>query len=382
MLIETSFLDNLIKQPFILLMHIPKALTNPFSFLKMGESNTYFHENPIDNHLRRENDNVLIKIIEYDAQSMTEYQVYSNEEIQQLKCTHKNVWINIEGLKKENIRTVCEKYGISELIEEDIFSLGHSTKVDVFEEYLYALVYMLYYNENKFFIEQEQVSILLGKKFVITFQEEADKDSFNKIRARLRNPQSKVRSNGTDFLCYELLDAIVDDYFYLMDKLSSRIEVVEDEILNKPTKRSFAKIVFYRKELMVLRRNIYPMRDAITLLMRNENGFFHKKTLRYIKDISDHINQAKEMVENYRESISNIQDLYLNQENTKMNESMKVTAVVTSLLAPTTVISGIFGMNFKYIPFLDYPSAFYFAVGLMLLVPLYMIYVFRRRGWF
>ncbi len=363
-------------------MNITSTFNDVFSFLKMGESRNIFRENPINNQLREDAEKTVIELYEYNEHEVKEYKLSSAEECRKFKDSAYNIWINVEGLKKQDIHTVAEIFEINELIEEDIYSLGHNTKMDVFDNYIYCLVYMLSYSDKRFFIEQEQVSILLGKKIVITFQEEADKDSFGKIRTKLQNNTSKIRQNAVDFLFYELLDAIVDDYFYLMDKLSVRIETVEDEVLHNQNKRSFAKIIFYRRELMILRRNIYPLRDVITMLMRNEDAFFNKKTMRYLKDVSDHINQAKEMVENYRESIANIQDLYLNQENNKLNQSMKVTAIVTCLLAPATVIGGIFGMNFEHIPYLNNPYAFYVAIAFMLLIPVYMIYIFKRRGWF
>ncbi len=363
-------------------MSITSTFNDVFSFLKMGESRQIFRENPINNQLRQNADKYIIHLYEYNETEVREHKLQSAEECRAFKDSSYNIWLNIEGLDKQAIHTISEMFEINELIEEDIYSLGHNTKLDQFDNYIYCLVYMLSYNDTRFFIEQEQVSIILGRTRVITFQEEAEKDSFNKIRNKLKNKASKIRQNGVDFLFYELLDAIVDDYFYLMDKLSARIETVEDEVLNNQNKRSFAKIIFYRRELMILRRNIYPLRDVITMLLRNEEEIFNKKTLRYLKDVSDHINQAKEMVENYRESIANIHDLYLNQENNKLNQSMKVTAIVTCLLAPATVIGGIFGMNFKHIPYLDNPYAFYFAISLMLLIPVYMIYVFKKRGWF
>lgn len=363
-------------------MGITDTISNTLSFLKLGESRKIFYNNPINNQLRQDVEHTYIKAYEYNEQELIEHEFASVQECARLKDSRYNVWLNIEGLKRDEIKFIAQTFGINDLVEEDISSIGHNAKMDTFENYIYCLVYMLSYNNNRFFIEQEQISIICGRKFVITFQEEHGKDAFGKLRLRLQNKDSKVRLNSIDFLFYELLDAIVDDYFYLMDKLSMRIETVEDEILNNLNKRSFAKIIFYRREMMILRRNIYPFRDIITVLMRNEDSFFTKRTLRYLKDVSDHINQAREMVENYRESISNIQDLYLNQENNKLSRSMKVTAIVTCLLAPATVIGGIFGMNFKYIPFLNNPYAFYVAIAFMLLIPVYMIYVFKKNGWF
>lgn len=363
-------------------MRTSSKIKDAFLLVKPPAVGHSFPENPINKHLRNDALESRITLYEYNNHETKEHVLKSAEDCQEFKESANNLWINIEGLKKEEIKTICDIFEINELTEKDIYSVGHTTKVDVYDSYIYCLGYMLDYNASRFFIEQDQISIILSKTRIITLQENIRKDFFKKIKTRLQSSASKLRQNGVDFLFYELLDAIVDDYFYLMDKLSIRIEKVEDEILNLQNKRSFGKIIFYRKELMILRRNIYPLREAITILLRNDQNFFAKKTLRYLKDVSDHINQAREMVENYRESITNIQDLYLNQENNKLNQSMKVTAIVTCLLAPATVIGGVFGMNFEHIPFLHNTYAFIICLALMLLIPLYMIYVFKKKGWF
>jgi magnesium transporter len=175
---------------------------------------------------------------------------------------------------------------------------------------------------------------------------------------------------------------IVDNYFIVMEKLGEQIELVEEEVIRRSNTRSLARINQQRKELIVLKRNIGPVRDLLNNIIRSESEVLEDRTTKYFKDVYDHINQANDLTENYRDIMVSLQDLYINNVNLKMNEVMKVMAVVTCLMAPATVIGGIFGMNFDIIPYAHHQWGFYFAVCCMLLIPLLMLWIFRRRGWF
>jgi magnesium transporter len=247
---------------------------------------------------------------------------------------------------------------------------------------LYCLLNMLYYNETTQTVEQEQVSIVLGDEFVITFQEDPHRDVFNPIREKLKIPNSKLRLRGADYLCYSMLDLIVDNYFFVMEKLGDRIEELEEQVIHNSNSRSLARISSLRKELIVLRRNIIPVRDLVSGIIRSESDLLDDRTTKYFKDVYDHIMQAQDLVDNYRDIMVTMQDLHINNVNLRMNEVMKVMAIVTCVLAPATVIGGIFGMNFDKIPYLHNDYGFYIAVLLMLLIPVYMLWLFRKRGWF
>jgi magnesium transporter len=224
--------------------------------------------------------------------------------------------------------------------------------------------------------------VAVGTGFVISFQEDASRDVFNPIRDKLQIANSKIRQRNADYLCYALLDMIVDNYFLVMEKLGERIEQLEDEVIRASTTRSLAKINQVRKELILLKRNIAPVRELINGFMRSESELLEERTIKYFKDIYDHIVQAYDMIENYRDMMMSLQDMYINNVNLKMNEVMKVIAIVTCLMAPATVIGGIFGMNFDRMPYLHNQYGFFIAVGLMLLIPLWMLWGFKRRGWF
>ena len=291
-------------------------------------------------------------------------------------------WINVDGLRKDDVESICKHFGVHYLISEDILSLGQRPKMDEIDGLLFCLLNMLYFNEKDSAVEIEQISIVLGKNFVISFQEDATRDVFNPLRERLKVGTTKVRQNGADFLFYALIDMIVDNYYVVMEKLGEKIEGLEEDIVRNANTRSLAKINMLRKEMIILKRSVAPVRELVNGILRSESELIEEKTEKYFKDVYDHILQANELAENYRDMMMNLHDLYISNVNLKMNEVMKVMAVVTCLLAPATVIGGIFGMNFEIIPLLHNKWGFFISVGLMLFIPLTMVRMFRKRGWF
>ncbi len=338
--------------------------------------------NPTVASLRKEPEKTVIIVYEYDSASVSCQQLNSIEDTFKFLETSKNVWINLGGLKKADIDRICEHFGIHPLIAEDILSSGQRPKMDELNRLIFCLLNMLYLNEEIASVESEQISIVLGSNFVLSFQEDSSRDVFDVLRQKIKIAGSKVRVSRPDYLFYSLIDLIVDNYFLVMEKLGEKIEDLEEDIVHRADTRTLAKINFLRKEMIFLKRNISPVREMINGILRSETVLIEEKTERYFKDIYDHIVQANELAENYRDMMINLQDLYLSNVNLKMNEVMKVMAVVTCLLAPATVIGGIFGMNFIRIPWLHNPYGFFIAVGLMLIIPVWMIWVFKKRGWF
>jgi magnesium transporter len=355
----------------------------PQSLFGTNRTKEILNVNPTLNISRKEADKVFLTVYDYNETSLREYSFKNIEDSFSFKENMHISWINIDGLRKHDVDIVSEHFGIHPLIAEDILSVGQRPKTDEVDNILYCLLNMLYYDETTQTVEQEQISIVLGSDFVITFQEDPDRDVFNPIRERLKMSNSKLRQRGADYLCYSMLDLIVDNYFFVMEKLGERIEQVEEEVIRNSNSRSLGKINQLRKELIVLKRNIAPVRDLVGGIIRSESDLLHDSTTKYFKDIHDHIVQAYDLSENYRDMMISMQDLYINNVNLKMNEVMKVMAIVTCLLAPATVIGGIFGMNFdKNVNFFHKPWGFYTAVSLMLLIPIWMLWAFRKRGWF
>lgn len=331
---------------------------------------------------REEAKDVSVFVYDYNANSVEEKKFSTVEECFQYKTSGRISWINIDGLRKADVEAICNHFDIHPLVAEDILSTNQRPKMDEADGVLFCLLNMLYYNSEEETVEQEQISIILGKEFVISFQEDATRDVFNPLRDRLKMSNSKIRQRTADYLCYTMLDMIVDNYFLVMEKLGERIEGLEEEVVRGSNTRSLARINQLRKELIVLKRNVIPVRELVNGFIRSDSDLLDDSTTRYFKDVYDHIVQAIDLSENYRDVMMSMQDLYINNVNLRMNEVMKVMAIVTCLLAPATVVGGIFGMNFDRIPYLHNEYGFWIAVSIMLIVPVGMIWMFRKRGWF
>lgn len=355
---------------------------NPLLLFNTRRTRDIFHVNPTIIPERKEAAEMFVNVFDYSALVFEEKKLSSVGDCYDFRDSRNTSWINIDGIRKADVEAVCNHFGVHALIVEDIMSVDQRPKMDEIDNVLFCLLNMLYFNNITGAVETEQISIVLGKDFVLSFQEDERRDAFDPVRDKLRLAGSKLRISKADYLCYALLDMIVDHYFVVMEKLGERIEMLEERIIRKSNTRSLAEINSLRKELIVLKRNVSPVRDLVNGFIRSESEMLEERTTKYFKDIYDHIVQANDLAENYRDMMMNLQDLYLSNVNLKTNEVMKVMAVVTCLLAPATVIGGIFGMNFDQIPYLHHQYGFFIAVGLMLLVPVGMIFVFKKRGWF
>lgn len=352
---------------------------NPFNLLR---TKRILNVNPTVIPLRKEPDHINLFVYDYDFENLHQEKLAEVKDAFRYKHSASVTWLNVDGIRRKDIEDICNHFNIHSLVLEDILSIGQRPKVDDIDGTMFCLLNMLYFNEKDSTVETEQISIVLGKQFVLSFQEDASRDVFNPLRDKLQFRNNKIRQSGTDYLFYSLIDMIVDNYFVVMEKLSDKIELLEEDIIRHPNKRSLAKINQLRKEMIVLKRNISPVRDMINGILRSESPLIQERTEKYFKDIYDHIVQANDLAENYRDMMMNLHDLYLSNVNLKMNEVMKVMAIVTCLLAPATVIGGMFGMNFDVIPYAHHKWGFYLTCGMMILIPLLMLYIFRKRGWF
>lgn len=355
------------------------SLPNLFGIQRTKE---ILHVNPTIIPKREEATEVSVYVFAYDAATLTERKLASVEEALQYRDAGGISWINIDGLRKSDVDLVAAHFRVHPLLAEDIISMGQRPKMDEVEGVMSCLLNMLYFNHERKSVETEQISIVLGNNFVISFQEDAKRDAFDPIRSKLRHAKSQVRQRTADYLMYMMLDLIVDNYFVVMEQLGDQIEALEEIVVRRSNTRSLARINQLRKELIVLKRNIAPVRDLINGVIRSESELLDDRTTKYFKDVYDHIVQAYDVSETYRDIMMSMQDLYVSNVNLRLNEVMKVMTIVTCLLAPATVIGGIFGMNFEVIPYSHHNWGFYFAVAAMIIVPLIMLYIFKRRGWF
>jgi magnesium transporter len=291
-------------------------------------------------------------------------------------------WINMDGLHKDAVTTLCRHYGVHDLVVDDILGLNERAKMEENGNIIFCVLPMMFFNEDEGSIELEQVSIVFGKDFLLSFQEEATRDVFEPIRRQLRDSASNIRSRPTEYLCYSLLDVIVDSYFGVLEKLAERIEHLEDSLARKQTTRQLAEISSLRRNVMVVRRAVLPVREMVAHFVRSDHELLEDRHEKYFRDVLDHTIQANDFVDNHRDMLMNLQDLYMNQINLKMNEVMKVFTMVATLLAPATVIGGIFGMNFDVIPLQHKATGFYISVAAMFIIPVIMMLYFKWKGWY
>lgn len=321
-------------------------------------------------------------IFDYGAKAFEEKRVLDEAACHTYINSGRVTWINVDGLKKEDVEKLALQYNIHPLLVEDILSMGQRAKMDETGNVIFALLPMLYYNDDTGAVETEQVSIVLGQGYVISFQEDPERDVFDPVRDKIRNGNIKLRQSSADYLAYSLIDTIVDSYFTVIDKLNERIERLEDAMLLQKERGALEKISILRREIMIMRRSINPVRDLVAGFLRSDSDLLEERHEKYYKDVLDHITQANDYAENHRDMMMNLQDLSMSQINLRMNEVMKVFTLLATLMAPATVIGGIFGMNFDVIPLAHQHEGFYITVAIMLIVPLLMMLYFKRRGWF
>lgn len=291
-------------------------------------------------------------------------------------------WINVDGLNPEEVTKLCNHYNVHYLLVEDILSVGQRAKMDEIGDIVFCIMHMLYYNEETNMVETEQVSIVLGKNFVLSFQIDKTRDVFDTVRNKLRNGNVNLRQRPADYLCYTLIDVIVDSYFDVIEKVTGQIEQIEDALIKDNDPDSLIQISHLRRQVMLLRHTIYPVRELLNGFVNTDNKILEDRHEKYYKDVRDHIIQANDYIENQRDMLTSMQDLYLNQVNLKMNEIMKILTLAALLMAPATVISGIFGMNFEKMPFLHDKVGFQISVVLMFAIPGLMLIYFKRKKWF
>lgn len=290
-------------------------------------------------------------------------------------------WINVNGLSNtEDIITLGNHFELHPLIQEDIVSTYQRPKIDEYEDYLFIVFKMLHYDNEK--LTNEHISLVMGKDYVLTFQE-AEGDVFGDLRERLEHGKGRLRNVGSDYLMFALLDAVVDNYFTVVEFLSNKVELLEDKLFDKKEDPDITEeIQGLKKEILKIRKAVVPLREVINRLEKIESPLIEERTNKYIRDLYDHIIQVNESVEIYREMIWSLMDMYMTTISNKMNEVMKVLTIMASIFIPLTFLAGIYGMNFDNMPELHYKYSYFYLLGIMLLVVLLMVYYFKKKKWF
>jgi len=325
---------------------------------------------------------VKIKIIDYDESQFREKQAKTIEECFYFKDTPTVTWINIDGIHEiEIIDKIGKYFGFHPLILEDIVNTGQRPKYEDFDSYIFIVLKMLYYDDKKDETAVEQVSLILGSNFVISFQEK-EGDVFEPIRERIRNAKGRIRKMGADYLAYSLLDAIVDNYFSILEKLEEKIEGIEEDLMKNPTIETLQTIHDLKKDTIFLRKSVWPLRELISGLERGESNLIQKNIGAYLRDVYDHTIQVIDTIETFRDMISGMIDIYLSSVNNRMNEVMKILTMFAAIFIPLTFIAGIYGMNFQHMPELTWKYGYYIILAVMSTLGIVMLTYFKRKKWF
>jgi magnesium transporter len=290
-------------------------------------------------------------------------------------------WINVDGVNDvETVTQVSQQFGLHPLTIEDIVNTDQRPKVEVFDEYLYVVLRMLHYDATAGEIVGEQLSLVLGAGFVLSFQE-APGDVFDPIRDRIRSSKGRVRTAGPDYLLYRLLDAVVDEYFVVLETFGEHIEELEEQLMNDPSPETARIIMELRRELLVFRKAVWPLRELLTQLDRSESGFVSEPTAVFLRDVYDHTIRVSETIDTFRELVASLRDTHMTVISNRMNEVMKVLTIIATIFIPITFIAGVYGMNFKVMPETEWPWSYPIALAVMLGVAVGMIIYFRKKKW-
>lgn len=291
-------------------------------------------------------------------------------------------WINIEGL---NDTSIIEKLGrifnIGRLILEDILNTSKRAKADEVDDVFFTILKMIYLSEQGDKIISEQISIIMCRNYILTFQEKPG-DVFDTIRDRIRMDKGPIRKKKPDYLCYAIIDAIVDNYFKVLESFEERIEDMEKTLMEKPDKETLRQIYQIKSELIYLKKSVWPLRDVLYNMYHGEYPLISKDLNLYIKDIYEHLIEVNDNIQLFLDTISNMLDIYLSSINNKMNEVMKTLTIFSTIFIPLSFIAGVYGMNFKYMPELQFKYGYFILWGIMLSIAIGMLAVFKKRKWF
>lgn len=326
---------------------------------------------------------VGIQAIGYDAEQLQELPIRPEDAARSCLLRGKPAvtWINIDGLHQVDvIETVGKCFDLHPLVMEDILETEHRPKFEDYESCLFLVLKRLHYDEAKTEIRPEQVSLILGADFVLSFHE-GSSDIFDGVRDRIRNSRGKIRRMGADYLAYALLDSVVDSYFGVLEKIGDRIETLEEELVSAPSPSTLKQIHHLKKEMILLRKSVWPLREVISALQRGESSLLRETTGIFLRDVYDHTIQVIDTVETFRDLLAGMLDLYLSSVSNRLNEVMKVLTIIATIFIPLTFLAGVWGMNFDFMPELRWRWGYAFAWGVMLVSAGCLYLFFRKHKW-
>lgn len=356
------------------------AKRKKISFINRQRSKkSFLPPGTVEADLTLQSEQVVITILQFNESFIEETVVNNISDLKDVSNSSCVTWINVDGIHNP---TVIEKIGnlytIHPLTLEDIANTDQRPKFEDYENYVVVMMKMLYYDTE---LHNEQLSIVLKPNVVITFQENHGGDAFYPIRKRLKEAKGRVRKFGADYLCYALIDAVVDSYFNILEIIGDKIELMDEQLISEPTPDTLNVLHAMKREMIYLRKSVWPVRDMVNSLERSETQLIQNTTDVYLRDLHDHVVRVIETVENYRDLINGMMDIYLSSLSNKMNEVMKVLTIISTLFIPVTFIVGVYGMNFDYMPELRSPYGYGATWLVMLLIMGSLLYYFRRKKW-
>ncbi|MCX6294629.1 MAG: magnesium/cobalt transporter CorA [Bacteroidetes bacterium] len=330
-------------------------------------------------HGEKQTDRVKISLIEYNETEFVEKEFHDLSECMDHVNFEMVRWINVDGIHNvEFIEAVGKRFNIHPLTLEDIVNTNQRPKFEDYDNYVVAIMKMLYYNSE---LLSEQLSVVLLDKMVISFQESHGGDAFELIRNRIRTGKGRIRKMGADYLAYALIDAVVDCYFGILEKIGDKIELLEEDLIDEPTKETMRHLHEMKREMIFLRKSVWPMRELINNMERSETELIKPSTDIYLRDVHDHTIRVIDTVETYRDLLSGMMDIYLSSVSNKMNEVMKVLTIITTIFVPVTFIAGVYGMNFEDMPELHSKWGYPLTWAAMLTIMISLLIYFRKKKW-
>ena len=324
---------------------------------------------------------VSITVMDYSEGEFQEKPVEKVEECFPFKDKPTVTWINVDGLHQVDIiEKIGKEYDIHPLVLEDIVHAEQRPKLEEFENFIFVVLKMIKWEDEGEAAPAEQISLLVGSNFVISFQERPG-DVFDAIRERIRQAKGRIRKMGADYLAYSLLDAIVDNYFIVLEKLGDRIELVQEALVSNPIPETLHAIQDLKRELLFLRKSVWPLREVASGLERSESPIVCDSTRVYLRDVYDHTIQVIDALETCRDMVSGMLDIYLSSISNKMNEVMKTLTIIATIFIPLTFVAGLYGMNFEFMPELHWRFAYPLLLLVMVVIGIIMLIYFRRKKW-
>lgn len=323
-----------------------------------------------------------ISFIDYDIDKLIVEKNVSLERCLEIKISPTVSWINLDGIHDVNeVEAFGKAFDLHPLALEDILNTGHRPKVEEYEDYMLILLKMLHFDDQSSQVEAEQISLVLTKNNVLSFQEKPG-DVFDGVRERLKRKNGRIRQRGPDYLTYALFDSIVDSYFHILEKIGDRLEALETELISQPTQQTLQQVHHFKGQLILLRKSVWPLRELVNSLLQDESPLIHESTNVFLRDLHDNCIQILDTLESFRDTASGLVDLYMSSISHRMNEVMQVLTIMASVFIPLTFIAGIYGMNFEMMPELKWRWGYPMVWAVMLACTSGLLIYFKKKKWF